>query len=395
MEPELVAVQLPSGPDLVTALDRVWAAKGAILPLAPGLPEAQTARILEALRPSRYIGAGPSRPVTRRLRGGRPVRRGTALVVATSGSTGTPKGVELSRAALDHSVAASIERLECRRRERWLACLPLHHVAGVQVLLRSRALGTDPVVHPRFDVGAIDRERRAQHVSLVPTQLVRLLDAGVDLSRFTTVLLGGGPVPPGLRERAAAAGVRLVESYGMTETCGGCVYDGVPLRDVEVAVGEDGRIAVSGPVLMDGYRLRPDLTAQALAGGWLHTADVGRWRDGRLEVLGRADDVIVTGGENVAAEQVAARLREHPALRDAAVLGRPDDEWGQVVVAVCVPADPARPPTLADLRDHVRATLPAHAAPRGLVVVPSLPRDGMGKISRPALAALAAQATDG
>jgi len=379
IEPELVALRVAPGPAFVDALDAVWARGDAAAPLAPDLPAPALARALAALRPTAIVDEAGER----RLDGGQPVAPGTALVVATSGSTGEPKGVELSGAALAASARASVARLGAAAgRDRWLCCLPTSHVAGIGVLMRARLLGTAPVVHPRFDPAAV-AVADATMVSLVPTMLHRLLDAGADLRRFRAILLGGAAPPPGLLARARAAGARVVESYGLTETCGGCVYDGVPLDGVDVTVDEDGRIAVRGPVLLSGYRGHP--RDGLLVDGWFRTNDVGRLRpDGRLEVRGRADDVIVTGGHNVAADGVAALLRTHPLVADAAVTGRPDPEWGQRVVATVVPADPARPPRLDELRAFVAERTAAYAAPRELAVVDALSRSALGKVAPPA-----------
>ncbi|MBW3619401.1 MAG: AMP-binding protein [Actinobacteria bacterium] len=320
-----------------------------------------------------------------------PLPRDAAVVVATSGSTGEPKGVVLTRDALAASTSASLRRLGCREGERWLLCLPLSHVAGIQVVLRSRALGVAPVVHDRFDVAAVARTVGAGEVawvSLVPTQLARLLDAGVDLSPLRGVLLGGAAPARDLLDRAEAAGVRVTVSYGMTETGGGCVYDGHPLDGVEVEVATDGRIRFRGDTLLAGYLGRPDLTAEVMADGWFTSEDLGRWSDdGRLEVLGRADDVIVTGGENVAAAVVARAVETHPLVRAAVVVGRPDPAWGERVTAVCE-CLPGGPPDLEALRSHLRGVLPPAALPRELIVVDVLPRDRMGKTTRAAVAAM-------
>jgi O-succinylbenzoic acid--CoA ligase len=216
----------------------------------------------------------------------------------------------------------------------------------------------------------------------VPTQLVALLDQGVDLSRFRVVLLGGAAASADLLERARRSGARVVTTYGMSETAGGCVYDGLPLDGVDVAIRADGRIALRGPMMMKGYRLRPDLTAAAYDDGWLVTNDIGELAaDGRLRVLSRMDDVIITGGENVVAGDVANELRRHAAVLDAEVIGVPDARWGERVVAVVVSrVEP--PPSLAELREFCRAGLPAHALPRGLVVVAALPRLSSGKPDR-------------
>lgn len=389
MEPELVAVRLPPGPAFLDALQQVWSGGGAVLPLPWHAPEAEVERIVHELRPDAIVQANGGTPRLRRLPGGLRAGSGTALVVATSGTSGHPKGVELTHAALNASIRDSLRRLDADRGDRWLCCLPLHHVAGIQVLLRAQRLDTAPIVHDRFDVEAVRGERRAAYVSLVPTMLHRLLAAGVDLSRYKAVLLGGARPGRGLLDRAADAGVNVVQSYGMTETCGGCVYDGVPLDSVEVRLDRSGRVAIRGSVLMRGYRNRPDLTARAFRDGWFVTSDLGRFDpEGRLEVLGRADDVIVTGGENVVASVVAEVLASHPGVQEAAVVGRPDEEWGQVVTAVVVPVDPASAPTLDELREVAGAHLPGYALPKAMWTVPSLPRDGMGKVSRQALDAL-------
>jgi O-succinylbenzoic acid--CoA ligase len=391
--PDLIAVRAATAAAFLAAWDEASGRGDAVLPLSPTAPEAEVERIVATLAPGTLVEPDPGgRLRGRRLAGGREVRPGTALVVPTSGSTGVPKGVVLSRSALTASTRASVARLGCRTGERWLLCLPLAHVAGLQVVLRSRQLGTEPVVHDGFDVAAIDaavRSGSAQHVSLVPTQLHRLLEDGVDLAGVRTVLLGGARAPDELLARAREAGVRVVVSYGMTETCGGCVYDGVPLDGVEVDLVGDGRIRVAGPVLMDGYRDRPDLTAPVLDDGWFATSDLGRTDDqGRLEVLGRADDVIITGGENVGGAAVADAVRTHPAIADAAAVGRDDPEWGQRVVAVCELAVDAVAPTLAELRAHLRERLPGYALPRELVIVAALPRTGLGKPDGEAIRAL-------
>jgi O-succinylbenzoic acid--CoA ligase len=231
------------------------------------------------------------------------------------------------------------------------------------------------------------------HVSLVPAQLRRLLAAGADVGAFRTILLGGAAASAGLLARARGAGARVVTTYGMSETCGGCVYDGVPLDGVSVRTGPDGRIRIAGPVIFSGYRGRPDLTAQSLADGWFLTSDVGSVDPGgRLVVRGRADDMINTGGEKVAPAEVAALLETHPAVQEAAVFGVPSPEWGQQVTAAVVPADPASPPHQQDLRNLVKHHLPAYAAPKSIIVVPEIPLLPSGK---PDLGALRTMETPG
>ncbi len=406
----------------------VWAAGDALLPLAFDAPRRAIDEVLRTCRPAVVTEIDAEGQAVTRARGDAlPVEDDIALVVATSGSTGAPKGVELSHDALDAAVERSLRRLGCRPGDRWLLALPTHHVAGVGVLLRARALGSD--VEVAADASALADAARAgdaagrpgaRFVSLVPTQLARLLDEGVEVRGLGTVLLGGGPARDGLVDEARGAGLRVVTSYGMSETCGGCVYDGVPLDDVEVALasepaatgradrdmagtggsgrdaagtgGRVGRIRVRGPVLFRRYRGDTDAHPTARDGaGWFTTGDVGRWvsRAGiadRLEVLGRADDVAVSGGENVPLALVRATLLTHPAVADAAVVARADPTWGQVVLAAVVREATAGTVGVDELREHVRSTLPAAFVPREVVVVDALPRDAMGKVTAASVA---------
>lgn len=371
----LRALLLPPGPALAERLRAALdGAEHAVLPLPATLPDAARHAALAALRPTHVETADGLRPHP----GGLPVPADVAVVVATSGSTGAPKGVQLTAAALRASATASLRRLGARPGARWLCCLPLDHVSGLQVLVRAALGGTEPILHAAFSPRAV-LDSGADYVSLVPTQLRRLLDETGDLSGCPAIVLGGAAAAPGLLAAAREAGARLVTTYGMSETCGGCVYDGRPLYNVDLKIGDDGRIRIAGPMLFSGYRLRPDLTAAATEGDWFVTSDLGELKDGRLRVLGRADDVINTGGEKVVAGVVAEVLRAHPAVADVAVVGRPDPEWGEKVVAVAVPADPAAPPTLETLRALVKDRLPAHAAPKELLVLPRLPLLPNGK----------------
>ncbi|MDN5861011.1 MAG: AMP-binding protein, partial [Pseudonocardia sp.] len=271
---------------------------------------------------------------------------GAALVIATSGSTGHPRRVLLSAAALRASAGATAARLGGPGR--WLLALPAEHVAGAQVVVRSVLSGSAPVVQDlragfrpgAFAAAAGRLGPGRRYTSLVPTQLARLLDdpdraVGEALLGFDAVLVGGAALPAALRERARAAGVPVVATYGMSETAGGCVYDGVPLDGVTVAL-DDGRIVVGGPTVADGYLGLPAETAAVFRGGTFRTGDLGRIEDGRLQVLGRIDDVIVTGGENVAPAAVERVLQAQPGVRAACVVGVADPEWGQAVAAALV-----------------------------------------------------------
>jgi O-succinylbenzoic acid--CoA ligase len=375
----------------------------AILPLDPRLPPARVADLLRAFSPDVVetpegaLRLSPPTAVTTPA-GSRPAGSSAdlpaevAVVIATSGSTGEPKGAQLSAAALLHSARASLRRLGAGPGERWLCPLPTSHIAGLGVLVRSLVAGTAPVVADRLDpaqpgLGAPG----CAYASLVPTQLRRMLDAGADLAALRAILVGGAAVPASLLAAARAAGARVVTTYGMSETCGGCVYDGVPLDGVQVRTGEGGRIWIGGPVVFSGYRNRPDLTAAAVDDDWFVTSDVGRLDPGgRLVVRGRADEMINTGGEKVAPAEVAAILEGCPGVREAAVFGEPDPQWGERVTAAVVPADPAAPPSLADLRAAVRQHLPAHAAPKTLILLQAIPQLPSGK---PDLTAIRNQST--
>jgi o-succinylbenzoate---CoA ligase len=363
------------GPRLLELLSVALDGSGpAIAPLDAGLPRARLDALVEALGPDSV--EGPDGVTT--VRSGREsgVAEGTAVVVATSGSTGVPKGVELSADALRHSARASLARIGARPGERWLCCLPGTYIAGIQVLVRSLVSGTDPVIADRADAQTVAASGCA-HVSLVPTQLQRLLEVDISaLAGFSSVLLGGAAAPAGLLAAARAAGVPVVTTYGMTETCGGCVYDGVPLDGVRVRIGGDERIWLGGPVLFSGYFHGP----RASSDGWFRTGDLGRMEsEGRLVVRGRADDVINTGGHKVVPAEVAAVLLTCPGVRDVAILGQPDPEWGERVVAVVAPADPSDPPALELLRLHVKERLPRYAAPSRVVMVDAVPMLPSGK----------------
>lgn len=308
-------------------------------------------------------------------------------IVETSGSTGWPKRVVLPRSAVLASVEASARRVGASGR--WLLALPASYVAGLQVVCRSLVAGREPVLldeHPSFAAAVAAMGDGPRFTSLVPTQLHRLLETDPEsLRSLHTILLGGGPIDPALRRRSADEGVRVVATYGSAETAGGCVYDGVPLDGVEVGIDRDGRIRIAGPTLFAGYQDDPELTGEVLVDGWFLTSDAGRLgEDGRLQVLGRIDDVIVTGGVNVPGPAVAARLREHANVTAAEVLGVPDEEWGNRVVAYVVGAA-----GLDDLRDWIAQTQPRSWAPRQLVVLPEIPLLPNGKPDRLALRRLA------
>jgi O-succinylbenzoic acid--CoA ligase len=272
---------------------------------------------------------------------------GGVVVVHTSGTTGEPKPVALSAENILASALGTAALIGVHADDRWLVPLPLHHVGGLMVLLRSVIYATTAVIAPH--------DPDATLASMVPTQLVRGLDAG--MPRLRAILLGGGPVAPELRRPG------VLETYGMTETTSSAAIDGHPLPGVDIAIADDGEILVSGPIVAGG--------------GTLRTGDLGRIENGRLAVTGRKSDTIITGGENVAPAEVEHVLTAHPAVTDAAVVGRPDPEWGEALVALVVgDVEPD------ELRAFCRERLPPYKVPKRVERVAGLPRTPSGKLLR-------------
>jgi O-succinylbenzoic acid--CoA ligase len=282
----------------------------------------------------------------------------------------------------------------------WLLALPAHHIAGLQVLLRAVHAGFEPVtldVSGGFDladlVAGVNRMRTPRrYTSLVPTQLVKVLSdssAIAALRDVTAVLVGGAATPPSLREKAMEAGIPIVRTYGMSETCGGCVYNGNPLPGVQVRIDAEpsGRVHLGGPMVASGYRGLPDHPAFAEP-GWFRTDDLGAISvAGALTILGRADEGISSGGLTIVPQVVEAALLTDPAVIDCAVLGLPDERLGEQVVAAVILADGVHASADA-LKATVAQQLDKTAVPRQLFFVDELPRRGPGKIDRSALRTL-------
>lgn len=368
-----------------------------------------------------------------------PTDADTAVVIATSGSTGTPKGVVLTAAAMRHSATATHAGLGGPGH--WLLVLSPHHVAGLQVIVRTIVAATTvttvdpdlPTVQGFLAAASSMPAGERRYVSVVPTQLGRLLAAAEVrrvLAGFDGVLVGGAATAPGLHAAAVAAGIRIVRTYGMSETAGGCVYDGVPLPGVAVDIdgrgapervstthgnrpncrpgsgaldaaepskrqqpttsGPVGRVRLAGPTLASGYLRDPVATKKSFAGGWFDTADLGRFRaDGRLDIVGRADDVINSGGESVVPALVERALLGVGSVREACVTSVPDPEWGQAVVALVV-AEQGCQPDLDAACAAVRAEVGLAGVPKRFHVLDELPMLTSGKVDRLAIAALVA-----
>jgi O-succinylbenzoic acid--CoA ligase len=318
-----------------------------------------------------------------------------ALAVATSGSTGVAKVVLLSAEALVASAELTHARLGGPGT--WLLALPTTHIAGIQVLVRSIVAGRQPVV---MDLGAGFRASGfaaaarpllatpgPHYTALVPTQLARLVATeGPGLAairEFDTVLIGGAATPPSLLDRARRAGVNVVTTYGMSETAGGCVYDGHPLDGVRVRL-VNHRVEIAGPTLALGYQGGEPF------GEWFTTGDLGRiTAGGTLEITGRADDVIISGGENVSPQEVERVIAAQRGVHEVCVVGVPDAEWGQAVVAAVVAT--GNPPDPDVLRQVVQDRVGRFAMPKRVVFLEELPTRGPGKVDRAAVARVVAR----
>jgi len=310
--------------------------------------------------------------------------------VLTSGTSGVRSSVGLTFANHFASAAGSAFNLGVERSDRWLCCMPVDHIGGLSILIRSVIYGTTAIVHSGFDPERVARALAADAsvVSLVPTQLRRLLAAGAPIERARLLLVGGGPLPRPVLDEALARGANVVQSYGLTEACSQvCTLaageaarrrgsSGRPLLGVSVETAADGEILVRGPTIAPGA---------AGADGRLRTGDLGRLDpDGYLWVEGRVDDLIVTGGENVAPEEVEGALLTHPAVEEAAAVGREDPEWGSAVTAVVVVAD-GHDADSAALIEHCRSSLAPHKVPKRVEFAEALPRTETGKLKRRAL----------
>lgn len=324
---------------------------------------------------------------------------GTALIIATSGSEGRPRAVLLSNAQLDAAAAGANARLGLRAGDLWLNCLPLRHIGGLSILWRCARAGAGVLLHDGFAAERVAADLATHpitHISLVPAMLARLLDIGArPPASLRVVLIGGAALSRQLYDKARATGWPLVVSYGMSETAAliaahaaddGPWHEGLagrPLPGHELRIGDDGRIAIRGPQVMLGYADGSGIDSE----GWLTTGDLGAIDEaGCLSVLGRADDMLISGGCNVHPQEIEACLAACPGVDDVAVTGSPDSVWGDLVVALVVgTVEPA------DLFEYARRHLPTAARPRLFCRLDRLPRNATGKLERATLRRLAAE----
>jgi O-succinylbenzoic acid--CoA ligase len=370
---ERVVIALPAGEDFAVALHACMLLGAAAVPVDPRLTPAEAARMTAGaavvVDAALETGGGPDPgPEQHDL-------DQAAIVVHTSGSSGEPKAVELSYGNWLWSALGSAAALGVDPNERWLCCLPLAHVGGLSILMRSAIYATTAVLHERFEtervLTALCDPSGPTLVSLVPTTLERLLDAGLsEPPALRWALLGGAPISKALLDRAAAAGVPVAPTYGMTEACSQVATFGLPLFCTRIRIAGDGELLVSGP------------TVAPAAGPTLHTGDLGSFDEhGRLTISGRKAETIISGGENVSPYEVEAVIAAHPAVADAAVHGEPDDEWGEVVVASVVLLGGASA-TADELAAWCAERLAPFKVPKRFRLVESLPRTASGKVAR-------------
>jgi o-succinylbenzoate---CoA ligase len=374
---------------LAHALMKVGAA---LLPLNPRLTEAERARVTATVEPMIDLddpGLLTQTEADLPMLGEHDTDDICAYVL-TSGSSGTPKPIGLTYGNFLWSAMGGAFNIGVDPADRWLCCLPLSHIAGLSIVMRSAIQGTTAVVHDGFDVERVARslaEDGITVVSLVTTMLSRLLEAGADLSGPRAILVGGGPVPESILAEALDRGATVVQTYGLTETCS--QVSTLAPEDAQRKIGSAGRPLLTshirirgGEILVQGPTVAP---GRADDSGWLHTGDLGYIdEEGFLYVRDRIDDMIVTGGENVVPSEVEEVLLSHPAVEDAAVVGREDPEWQQAVTAVVVLV-PGAEITTDELRHHCAATLAGYKVPKRVELAAALPRTPSGKLMRRAL----------
>lgn len=362
--PKLIALDLPTSPQLRSEIEVAWERGDVVLPLDQRMMPAARRR-LALLFGAELLVSTAGREIMRpdAMPMCEPLVAGDAVVVATSGSTGQPKGVIHTHASLNAHADMVGERLGLDSNAHWWLCLPAAHIGGFGVITRSMRFGSTLSFNEHPDSASIQAALRdgATHTAMVPTLVARH-----PLDGWRVVLVGGaasGPLPD-----------NAISTYGLTETCGGVVYDGVPLSGVEVSLA-NGEIRLKSPSMARSYRHGPLTVDQ----GWLVTGDLGRNENGVLRVDGRKDDLIITGGNKVWPYVVEQRLREHPLVQDVVVRGVPDPEWGSIVCAYVVPIGASVAPSLESLRGHVKETLGSYCAPRKVVFVDAIPRNALGK----------------
>ena len=387
-----VALTMPAGREMIVLIHALTKLGAVLMPLNPRLTEAERAQVIQAERPAVELSDPGELTQTEAdlpLLGEHDLDDVHCRIL-TGGSSGAPRAVGLTYGNHLFSAVGSAFNIGVQPDDCWLCCLPLSHVSGLSIVMRSVIYGTTIGLHDGFDldrVGETLEGREVSVASLVPTMLVRLLEADVDLSGPRAILVGGGPVPDEALSEAAGRGASVVQTYGLTEACSQVTTLGP--ADAERKLGSAGRPLLTthlriddGEILVQGPTVAPGC---ADSDGWLHTRDLGRIdEEGFLYVEDRIDDLIISGGENVVPAEVEQVLLRHPEVADAAVVGREDPEWQQAVTAVVVLREDAELQT-EELRRHCAAELAGYKVPKRIEIASALPRSPSGKLLRRAL----------
>ena len=363
---ELVALDIPATNHLVDIINSIWEDGDAFFPIDQRLPAKVKKALIDLLKPSRLIDSTGG---TTKLDGAVPIEADQRLAMATSGTTGSPKIVMYTMDQLVASADATAARIGVMASDKWLCCLPIAHIGGLSVIIRSLLLGNPVEVQNGFDARDVDEAARlgATLTSLVPAALT-LIDPKI----FRKIVLGGSKPPRQLP-------TNTMVTYGLTETGSGVVYNSVPLPGLEIVISPQSEILLKGPMIAtlyrDGSKIQDDL-------GWFHTRDSGSFTSNKLEVFGRVDEIINSGGEKVFPGIIESLLESHPKVHQIAVIALSDSRWGEAVTAVVVPSPEFDPPTLAELREFVKSELPPYCAPTRLEIVNDMPMTNLGKIQK-------------
>jgi O-succinylbenzoic acid--CoA ligase len=358
----LVALDMPASVDFTNHVRSSWESGDAVFPIDQRLPQAAKDSLIKQFKPSIVIDSSGT---SVEFSDSEPTQHNDALVIATSGTTGTPKGVVHTHDSIRALLNMSQSRLQTNSSTHWLLCLPVSHVAGFSIVARSIILGNPISILSKFDEIEVKNAALAgaTHVSFVPTTLQR-----IDPTMFNTILLGGAAAPQNLPNN-------VVTTYGMTETFGGIAYNGQPLDGVEVRINNEC-IELKSPSLFRSYR---GLNTNDSTGGWYKTGDSGSFDHDRIRVLGRRDDMIITGGENVWPNAIEKVISTFPGVEQVVVSGIEDEQWGQRVVAWIVSSSDVAP-TLEHIRQYVKTQLPSFCAPAEISVVKDIPMTSLGKV---------------
>lgn len=363
---DLIALDMPASNSLVKIINSIWDSNDGFAPIDQRLPQSGKAALIKALAPSKIIYG--NNQITH-LPNAQPLEENQSLAMATSGTTGNPKIVMYTRQQLDASAIATSRHIGVNDDDKWLCCLPISHIGGLSVILRSLITNTNIEIHNGFKSEEVIKSAKngATLTSLVPTTLAR-----IDPLIFRKIILGGSNPPPDLPPNT-------LTTYGLTETGSGVVYDGSPLPGVEISIGQGDEILLRGPMIATHFRSGSLIVD---SNGWLHTKDAGAFENNRLKVFGRIDDMINTGGEKVFPQAIESLILSFIEIDKVAIISLPDQVWGEAVTAVIVAKPDHRVPSLDELRERVKEKLPAYCAPTRMLVVDKVPTTALGKIQK-------------